>query len=358
MKKLFACCLVLTACSDSETPPDARPILRDVADLVILPTYAELATSTADLSSGLEALCAAPDEAKLATAQEAWRAARAPLKRAEAFAFGPIEDLRVDSTIDFWPARPDTIDDALAATEPVTDALIDSSASATKGLPAIEYLLFDPGGDDAAAIDRLAENGGRNCDYLAALGRDVAEQAARVKEAWDPAGGNYRGKFVDAGAGSDTYPTLQAGVSVLVDNLIQGALLVEGTKLAKPLGKRDGGTPQPDAVEASFSHDGADEIVLTLDGIQAVYQSDQRGASLSERVRSSRPDLDTTILTQIDTCKATVTAISLPLEQAVVDQPAEVESAFACTKELARLLQVDLATLVGVTPTFSDNDGD
>jgi hypothetical protein len=348
----------LVGCSDSTPPPDARPILRDVADVVIVPTYAELAVEAVGLSEAVANLCAAPAGTTLSAAQDAWRKTRDPLKRGEAFAFGPIEELRIDSSIDFWPARAEAVDGALGATEPVTDALIDSAASAAKGLPAIEYLLFDPSGEDESVLTRLADNGGRNCDYLAALARDVAEHAEELHAAWDPAASDYRGQLVNAGDGSTAYPTLHAGVSTLVDNLIQGALLVEGMKLAKPLGKRDGGTPQPDSVESHFSHRGKDEILINLVGIKAVYTTDRRGASLSERVRTQRPDLDDAILAQIDTCTATVGAIATPLETAVVEEPAAVESAFACTKELARLLQVDLATLVGVTPTFTDNDGD
>ena len=54
----------------------------------------------------------------------------------------------------------------------------------------------------------------------------------------------------------------------------------------------------------------------------------------------------------------TLAGVPAPLSRAVTESPAEVEAAFESMRPLLVLIKTDLAALLGITVTFSDNDGD
>jgi hypothetical protein len=87
----------LAACRRaSSDSPDRAQILADLTTIVIVPSYEDAATKTALLRSAVERLSMAADAPALASAQEAWRVARAAWKKTDAFLFGPADDLSSD----------------------------------------------------------------------------------------------------------------------------------------------------------------------------------------------------------------------------------------------------------------------
>ncbi len=68
--------------------------------------------------------------------------------------------------------------------------------------------------------------------------------------------------------------------------------------------------------------------------------------------------LSTVILRQMDLCEMKANAISGSLENAAINQPAQVKELHLELKKLTVLTKVDLSSSLGVVITFSDNDGD
>jgi len=238
----------------------------------------------------------------------------------------------------------------------VTDAYIDGLGVSRKGLPVVEYLVF-------GALDRLHAGGEatRACDYAAATARAVVRSADAVIAAWEPDRDDFRGELIDAGIGSTTYSQLSEPLNDAANAIFIAIERVEGIKLAKPLGKRDGGIAQPDAVESRFSDNSIADLLDSLDGAQAAYESTRdgvTGASFRTLIAGIDATLDADVRARFDQCRADVSAIAPPLRTAVETSPGEVEVAFSCTKELLRLFKVDIAGALGVTTTFGDVDGD
>jgi predicted lipoprotein len=151
---LFAGC---AGCSNDPgaTASDAKPVLVDVTNGVILPTYRATDAAAESLRVAAKALAAAPSEATLASTQAAWRAARKVWHQTEAFRFGPVKTKNISSAVDFWPARLETIEGVIAGTDPITPASFEELGSNAKGFMALEALLFDSAAGDAAALARL-----------------------------------------------------------------------------------------------------------------------------------------------------------------------------------------------------------
>lgn len=359
------------ACGGDKDPAhDARPavdpqlVLRDLAEVVIVPGLGDLHARAGELVGAARMLCMTPDAAGLDAVQDAWRATRASWKRSEAFGFGPVEDLRIDTALDFWPARVSSIQAELAKTDPVSESYAATLGDTVRGLPVMEYVLFDHDDGDEAVLAALRDENGqatRTCQYVVALAVDIELRASNLLEAWDPAGGDFSGELARAGIGSTVYTDRAKAIGAVVNAFVQLVQTVEGVKLATPLGLRDGGTPQPQAAESWRSGNSQKDILDNLAGVRSMYTTsygERTGTSFHDAVAALDPALDAAILAQLDATDAAVAAIALPLDRAVTETPEAVDAAFQSAKQLFRLFAVDMVTLLGVTLTFSDNDGD
>lgn len=345
--------LVLAACSSpSSGVPIGRDIVIGLVDTVYLPAMAELGERMPALVTASEALCGAPDASRLDAARAAWRSVRVPWKHLEAMAIGPVMTERIDAELDFWPARVADIEDELALATPIDDVYVATLGATRKGLPVIEYLLF---GEPSHLSDPRA------CTYLVALARRAADRANALATAWRPDAADYRAQLVDAGPGS-MYGSIGEAIDTMGNALIIAIENAEGLKLARPLGRRDGGTPQPEAVESRFSDNARTDLLDSLAGARAVYTSTygdrQSEHSFSSFIRSRDRALDAEVLAQLVACEDIVAGWPAPLAELVVTAPDAPTAAFDCTKQLLALLKADVAALIGVTPTFGDVDGD
>ena len=108
--------------------------------------------------------------------------------RAQAFRFGPVQSQKIGEAIDWWPAKPENIEEKIAGTEPITPEMIEATGTSSKGFMAMEYLLFDPEGGNAAVLARLtAEDGGaRRPAYLAALAPPIEVVTASFRRTERP----------------------------------------------------------------------------------------------------------------------------------------------------------------------------
>ncbi|HVK67580.1 MAG TPA: imelysin family protein [Polyangium sp.] len=357
------------AAASCETPTAddtaQRAVMHDLAYEVMLPIYDELEKEALPLPPAVAAFCDAPTEATLTAAQAAWRTARVPWKHAEAFRFGPVEDLRLGSALDFWPARTDSIESAItAAPEPVSAAHIASLGVSTKGLPALEYLLFDPAGGNAAV---LASLGGadaavkKRCAYARALAEAIATDATTAQDAWSLEGGAFVDQVAKAGSGSTLFLTGQDGIARVVNLLISGLQAVAENRVSGPLGIVSGLGPDPTLLESRFSDNSIADLLGTLRGVEDIYlgrHGDRSGRGLSELVAARSPAIDSSVKKAFTDTMAATSAIPAPLRTAITDNPAAVTKAQDELRVLRRLLSTDVASVLGVAVTLSDNDGD
>ncbi|MDI1444098.1 imelysin family protein [Polyangium sp. 6x1] len=369
-RSLLALTLTLALAAASCETPTAddtaqRAVMHDLAYQVMLPIYGELEKEALPLPPAVTAFCDAPTEATLTAAQAAWRAARVPWKHAEAFRFGPVEDLRIGSALDFWPARTDSIESAITdAPEPVTATHIASLGVSTKGLPALEYLLFDPAGGNAAVLASLGgadATGKKRCAYARALADAIAADATTAGDAWSLEGGAFVDQVAKAGTGSTLFLTGQDGIARVVNLLISTMQAVSENRVSGPLGVVSGAGPDPTLVESRFSDNSIDDLLGTLQGVEDVYlgrHGDLSGRGITELVAARSPAIDSSVRKAFADAKAAISAIPAPLRTAITGDPAAVTKAQDALRVVRRVLSTDVASVLGVAVTLSDNDGD
>ena len=140
---LISGAILATVAACGSDAPDETETLISITDEVIVPHYEAAVGEMAELSAALAGLCAAPSDAALGAAREAWRSARTAWSRSEASGVGPVQDRRSTGLI-AWPVvESERIDALLADNASVTADVVRNEISSTqRGLGAVEYLLF------------------------------------------------------------------------------------------------------------------------------------------------------------------------------------------------------------------------
>ena len=339
---------LVAGCSGSDGDVLRREVLAHLADEVFVPTHARLQVDAAALATATAKLCVTAD-ADPAAAQKAWRTTRGDWSVTAAFAFGPVALQMQAGPLDFWPVRSDTIEAKILGAPATLDAAwIDGLGTSAKGLPALEYLLF---------AQPLPANSPR-CAYATALADDIARRCDALASGWEAHAEDLR----TAGAAASAYASEQAGLDAVVNATIENLYRMVKDKLDRPLGNLSGSDPDPTGLESRFSGTTRDDLEANLRGFAMVYlgADGESGGEpgLGALVVSRDPDLDRRILAQHGVARDALASIPEPLATALTDHRGDVQTARDEIDALRRLIKLDVASLLGVTLSLSDNDGD
>lgn len=306
-----------------------------LTDAHLAPGYAELGERVAALGAALQATCAGQPGAQ-AAARVRWREAQLALRALTPLPFGPVLETRVLRRIDFWPTRPAQIERSIAqyAQNPADTARIGLSA---RGLPAIEYLLFDSGRAP------LAEHPAA-CRYAAWLAHDAAGALADTTAGW-PA---WRAALAEADAEREAR-LIGDGINILIGS----TELLRLKYLEKPLRPRSG-PAESDAWRSGAARDG---LLAYFAGLRAGLQGGEGRPGLTAVMRGrGLLELGERIDAQLDAVGVALDA--LPGDFA--DEAARPAADALMTElgRLQRLLAEDVAEAMKVTVGFGENDGD
>jgi len=341
----------------SPAPFTKNAMLRDIARNVIAPGYQQLALECRELTNSVGQLVQAPSQTSLDNARKDWLAVSQAASRMRCFQAGPITDRSYASTFYYWQVLPVRIDAVLKSPRPIDPSLLDELGATAKGMFALEYLLFDCPGDQPAGTAKTpttlklltGTQSQRRGLYLLTLARDLEAKASHLATDWTaPGDQGAMAKFVAGG---------QESVNLLVNQL---AVAMEDAaehslnfvlELPLPI------SPQLDRIERGRSGSSLQGLIAALEGVQQMYRGAE-GLGLDDDLKRVNAPLEIRLHDQFNAAIAATRAIGAPLEQAVVDDRASLENAHQKTRALEILLKVDLVSALGVTLTFSSNDGD
>ena len=329
---------------------DRAAVLQSLTALVIMPGYTAAADATDALHQSTESLCAAPGPDALNAARQEWRAARQAWLRTEAYRFGPAMDRRAASLVDWHPVDAAAMDALLADDETVTGERVREYLPATqRGLGAAEHLLFGPGSD------ALAAGAPSRCAYLEAVTAVARTETAGILSDWQGDGETpgYAG-FYDGTAASSLLD--REAEAVAVRSLVFQVRAIANMRLATALGL-DGAADVSAIPSGAADHSGA-ELQSQLDGIAALYAGGAGGLGLSDRVRILSADTDARMLAALAAASAAVRDLGGSLIARLAAAPAETQAVYDRIKEMQRILNTEIVSLLGVSVGFADTDGD
>jgi hypothetical protein len=350
---------IVAACVDIPLGDGPRKrMLRDVTENVIAPDHAELAMRAAALRDAVDALAVLQDQARLDAAQAAWRAARQPWQESLVFRVGPVMDQLFDSRMDQWPIDRARIESEIAGTAALTPAYVGGLGANKKGFHAIEELLFDAQGGDAAVLAALSTgaNADRRRTYLLAAADVLAVDAAALDAAWRANGGGFVVNVADIG-GAGPFATVKEATDAVVNEVVFLSEYVADTRLGKPMGKQSGGIPQLDLIISAPSDGSVDDMLANLHGIERAFAGTDAGG-LGALVERASPSTARRVRNELAAAQAAVAAIPRPFAASVAAQAPEVEAAWQATRALRLTLATEVISVLGATLSFNDNDGD
>lgn len=343
-----------------------RAMLTNLADRVIAPSHDAFVSDVETLVTAITSFESDPSSANLDAVQTAWTTAARSWRPLSALNLpGPVRSGLYHNRISTWPVRIARVEEILATEQDYDEAYMRTLGSNTRGLPVLEYLFFDEAGN-SVVLNRLSADAQANKrrTYARAAVQDLNSQAMNLRDAWSRTGGDALGTFEAA----DTEGrNLQSSVSRLVNEMSMVAEDIRHVKLGPPLGisrdpNKPNGAAEPLLVEAPYARISIDLIREDLAGLRALVTGND-GTGLAAYLDALDAESDGqpfsgTLLARIDAMDAATAALTPSLRDAVVNDAEASRQVYDESLELLRAIKTDLANWLGVSITFSDNDGD
>ncbi len=303
-----------------------KEIIENIAKNVILKTYQDMESQTAQLKEEIENFAQKPSEATLAKAREAWRAARVPWESSEAFLFGPVDSLGLDPKVDTWPLSRLDLENVLSDNKKITVGLVGNLGNNLKGYHTIEYLLFGSG--LTSNSKELKEFKDAEYDYLIATSTLLASNAASMAYAWstkydpeEPSPG-----YVDIISNpSLTNPAYAAENFVLEEYILGMAGILEEVGSGKMSDPLEGNL---DRVESPYSLNSLTDFTNNVQSVYNVYTgtygTHKGGPGIKDFVKSKNMTLALRTEIEILKSKQMIQKVSgpdrkMPFRQAIFD---------------------------------------
>jgi predicted lipoprotein len=306
-----------------------------------------ISSVSAELVSELAQLRAAPDSAHLTRARAAHKQALLVWQRGIAFPHGPLLETSALVRAAFWPTRRAELARLIQAPQPLDLAAVHGLGVDLKGLYAIEELLFAaPGNEPNLAPWVLGPDQTRALQFAWLAAQDVQHYAD-----------DARTRLGDgARLAHDWGRDPQAVLNKVVPQLLKSIDAV-ARRVANVLGLPRTHTLAATAVQGGPSGLSTELVSAVVEHVRSIYGV-RAEATLSELVRALSPAIDERLRALLRATLGALRALASPLEASVRSDPARLQSAFDSLKALEVALRADLASVLGVTITFTSSDGD
>lgn len=349
--------------SDGDKPKDdfdRKALLTHVADNIIIPAYTNFQTIFSEMKMAVEGFATAPDAAKLSALRLKWRAAYLAWQRVELFNFGPADNALLRNYFNIYPTDVTLLRSNISSGRYNLDEVTNNKV---QGFPALDYLLNGAGASDAEILANYttAPDASRWKKYMTDV---IASMNAKINKVVGDWKGTYRSQFISSdgtGAGSS--------LSLMVNEYIMNfERFLRSGKFAIPAGVMSG-TPAPEKVEAFYSKDFGMELAKTaLQASRDFYLgrsfTGATGTGLYSYLQAlgknnaNLATLATGIDNQFGVLETKMNSLGSSIYTAIVNNRTGVLALYDEFQKQVRYLKVDLASAIGITISYTDNDGD
>jgi uncharacterized protein len=327
-------------------------MLTNIGSNVLMAGINSTATSATAAQTAINAFAATPNSTTLTAAQTAWATLAVNWGATAPFDFGPIQNNLIEANVDTWPVTDSKIETAITAGSSAVNI-----GSDTRGLKAVEYLLFDANGN-AAVLAKYTGSGAASREaYLNSVALDLVTQTTNLQNYWK---NGYLSSF-EAAQGND----VSSSVSQLVNTISLYLDQVKNMKVGNPIGmgvKVNDNLPHPDLIEYTIAEQSLPVMIANLQAMKAAFDGSS-GQGLDDllnyvKAQKNGQNLSTVVDAQFDDTITKMSAITPPYATAVSGQTQQIQAVFTSLKTLIAYFKVDVANNLGVTITFTDTDGD
>ncbi|MEM0962793.1 MAG: imelysin family protein, partial [Bacteroidota bacterium] len=250
-----------------------------------------------------------------------------------------------------FPTDASRIEANVASGTYVIGAVVNADAV---GFPALDYLLH--GASDAEILAAFAQDSRK--DYLRDNLSFIQTAVSQTASNWE---NGYQENFLSASnAGTDTGSSL--GMVINAMTLHYERFLRDG-KIGIPAGVRSAGVPRPTLVESVYGGYSVDLAVANLEAFKRLFLGNTlagaEGVGLDDNLEAlDAAPLAESIVAEIDEAIAAVQNLTDPLDQQIQADNQLAITAFQQMQDVVALVKSDMTSVLGVTITFRDIDGD
>ncbi len=341
--------------SENKSSFDRPAMLENYGNNIIIPAFEGLQATMDDLQTAAQDFQSEPTVEQLEALQTALKEARLAWQDVSPFQFGPSESVLLRASLNTYPSDTSKINENVSSGDYSLGSINSRDAA---GLPALGYLLHGVGDsneeivamytDDADAENRMV--------YLLDNISFIKDLVDTATNDWQASGGDYIRMFLsEDNAGTDVGSSL----GMLINSYVMHyeRYLRDG-KIGIPAGVRSAGTPRPVAVEAYYGEYSLELAKANLNQVERIFTgASSRG--LDDNLEAlDAGDLSDEIQSEIDEAQSALEQLSDPLSQQIEENNDPVLTAFEELQQIITLLKADMTSVLGITITYQDNDGD
>lgn len=362
---ILALGLILTtvACNDDNKQNidsgnfDRAIMLTNYADNLIIPSYTALLTKVDVLKHNINLMIKPESTAEqLLQVREAWFEVAQQWQFCNSYNFGPAGEMGIKKGLNEEIATFPIAETKLINFINANDTAFANFDRDTRGIYAIEYLLYTPGLSNNQILDSIKNNTNK-INYLNALIGNVRKNVGDVVTQWSA----YRGNFM-SNKGTD----IGSSTSMLYNEFLKSYEGLKNYKFGIPLGRRPGQTePLPQQVEAYYSGISTSLAKLHWQSVKQIWEgmaaNGADGPGFKEYLQNVPGGNDLISLTQTQVAAVDAKLNLLPatkLSDAISQQFNVVDDVHTELQKTTRFFKSDMSSLLGIAITYSSGDGD
>ncbi|SMO90814.1 imelysin family protein [Gracilimonas mengyeensis] len=339
---------------------DRQAILENWANNLIIPGFTHFAETTAELQVQAEAFSETPSPQNLTALREAWKESYLAFQHVSMFEMGKAMELNYRNNLNIYPTDTDEIEGSIESGEYnlALPSLLDS-----QGFPALDYLLYGLGENDAEILNYYTTN--TNAEgyrtYLVDLSQRIDSLTKEVLNHWTS---GYRDEFV-SNTGNDANASLDMMVN---DYIYYYEKHLRAGKIGIPAGVFSG-SPLSGHVEAYYSDDFSkalfnEALTASINFFNGThFNSDQNGQSLDDYLEYLEIDkegsgLATLINTQFDSARSEAENLNPDFAAQVESDNSLMLSTYDELQRNVVFMKVDMLQALNINVDYVDADGD
>jgi predicted lipoprotein len=345
---------------------DKLSLLTNLADNYIIPSLDAYKSKIVSLNIHVDSFILNPNISNLSLLRTNWEEALLNWQDIGFLDFGPSEYILLRKQTNTFPIDTTELNNFIT----LADWNLDYASSYdSKGLQALDYLLFKPGYTDSELITYFQNNTNAK-NYLKAVAEDLNQNINYVTNQWV----SYREDFInDFEVTQSNFSTNSQGSSI--SNIINALCLhyefyVRRGKVGLPLGVFNGFSQLelPELVECYYSGKSTQNLVRSINSLRkyvtgSSYLNNDNGLGLDDymdfvNAEQSTQQLSTVIDNQFLTITEEVNNINGPLSEEIINNKSQITQTYQKLQQLVPYIKVDMTSALGVLITYQDNDGD
>lgn len=342
-----------TVLANAELDEAKSQFLQSIVKDVYSGAMQELLIKNKILSEQLNNTCQPHGLQGLESFEQAWVDTYMQWKHVESYILGPVSNKKLQRQLGFWPTRDAFIKRLISGDLPITLESLPMLSIASKGYPALEWIIFIQLNTDLTERERQ-----RYCELSHLLIGEIGQLVNESLLAYE------NDELLEILSGERELTLFESVYSQQpfaewLSTIGSAQYDIRKLYLIKPAGLRPGTRAQPSAVDAYLSGQSLASMLARWEAMKVIYLGEENTLSLYHLVNQFDEVIALQLKAMIDIIDQQITELPNDDLPNIAEHSRPILEALALAlANLEALLQVEVAKVLETQSLFSDDDGD